>query len=116
MRSAARGSGGTPAALRTERYLSVLERLVSAARSPQLVVDGSEPAAELLARLLQSETRRLREVADPLRVGSEDAAWRQVGEVLARLRGLATCASSLVRPGIRWTTSREPLDDEEGCK
>ncbi len=90
-------TGATPGALRTERYLSVLERLVAAARSPQLVVDGTEPAGELLARLLQGETRRLREVADPLRTDSGDAAWRQVGEVVARLRGLAA-ASAVVLP------------------
>jgi len=90
-------AGVGPGVLRSERYLSVLERLVSAARSPQLVVDGGEPTAALLAGLLQAETKRLREVADPLRTDSGDAAWRQVGGVVARLRGLAT-ASSVVLP------------------
>ena len=83
------GPGTGPAPLRSERYLSVLERLVAAARSPQLLVDGAEPTAQVLARLLEVETRRLREVADPLRADATDAAWEQVRASVTRLRGLA---------------------------
>ena len=91
---AGRGTGIAP--LRSERYLSVLERLVAAARSPRLVVDGAEPAVEVLAGMLALETRRLREVADPLRADATDAAWEQVRRAADRLRGLAQVASSVL--------------------
>ncbi|MGI3786305.1 MAG: hypothetical protein ACRYG2_36640, partial [Janthinobacterium lividum] len=81
--------GAGPAPLRSERYLSVLERLVGAARSPRLVVDGAEPTVEVLGRLLDVEIGRLREVADPLRADATDAAWDQVRRAVDRLRGLA---------------------------
>jgi hypothetical protein len=83
----ATGAGSAP--LRSERYLSVLERLVAAARSPRLVVDGAEPTVEVLARLIEAETRRLREVADPLRADATDGAWEQVRTAADRLSGLA---------------------------
>ena len=91
-----RGQVGEPAPLRSERYLSVLERLVSAARTPRLTVEGGEPTVQVLARLLESATRRLREVADPLRPDSTDAAWQQVREAVARLHGLATVAAAVL--------------------
>jgi hypothetical protein len=87
-------SGAGP--LRSERYLSVLERLVAAARSPRLSVDGAEPAVEVLGRLLEVETRRLREAADPLRADATDAAWDQVRQAVDRLRGLARVAAPVV--------------------
>ena len=88
------GAGSAP--LRSERYLSVLERLVAAARSPRLVVDGAEPAVEVLARMLEAETRRLREVADPLRADATDAVWNEVREAVQRLRGLARVAAPVL--------------------
>ncbi|GAB2590618.1 CYTH and CHAD domain-containing protein [Microlunatus antarcticus] len=91
---ALRGAGAAP--LRSERYLSVLERLVAAARSPRLVVDGTEPTVEVLARMLEAETRRLREVADPLRADATDAHWDQVRRAVDRLRALARVASPVL--------------------
>ncbi len=88
--------GAGPAPLRSERYLSVLERLVGAARSPRLVVEGTEPTVEVLGRLLQAETARLREVADPLRADATDAAWDQVRTAVERLRGLARAAAPVL--------------------
>jgi hypothetical protein len=73
-----------------------MERLVGAARSPRLVVDGAEPAGQALARLIEVETRRLREVADPLRADATDAAWDQVRHGVDRLRGLARVAAPVV--------------------
>lgn len=90
----ARAPGAAP--LRSERYLSVLERLVGAARSPRLVVDGAEPTADVLSALLEQETRRLREVADPLRADATDAAWDHVRRAADRLRGLAQVASTVL--------------------
>ena len=89
-------TGAGPAPLRSERYLSVLERLVGAARSPRLVVDGSAPTVAVLGRLLEVETRRLREVADPLRADATDAAWDQVRRAVDRVRGLARAAAPVV--------------------
>jgi hypothetical protein len=94
--ASAGAAGAEPVPLRSERYLSVLERLVAAARSPRLVVDGAEPAADVLGRLLEVENRRLREVADPLRTDAADAAWQQVRETVDRLRGLARVATPVL--------------------
>jgi len=88
------GAGAAP--LRGERYLSVLERLVAAARSPRLVVDGDEPTVEVLRHLIEVETRGLREVADPLRADATDAAWDQVRQGVDRLRGLARVAAPVL--------------------
>ena len=88
--------GPAAAPLRSERYLSVLERLVGAARSPHLVVDGAEPTVDVLGRLLEVETLRLREVADPLRADATDAAWEQVRRGVERLRGLARVAATVL--------------------
>jgi hypothetical protein len=88
------GAAATP--LGSERYLSVLERLVGAARSPRLVVDGTEPTVEVLRRLIEVETRRLREVADPLRADATDAAWDEVRQRVDRVRGLARVAAPVV--------------------
>jgi CHAD domain-containing protein len=87
-------AAGAP--LRSERYLSVLERLVAAARSPHLAVGAAEPTVEVLGRLLETETRRLREVADPLRADATDAAWDQVRTAVDRLRGLARVAAPVL--------------------
>jgi hypothetical protein len=89
-------AGARAAPLGSERYLSVLERLVGAARSPRLVVDGAEPTSEVLSRLIEVETRRLREVADPLRADATDAAWDQVRQGVDRLRGLARVAAPVL--------------------
>ena len=94
--AAGAGTGPGSAPLRTERYLSVLERLVAAARSPRLVVDGAEPTVDVLARLIDAETRRLREVADPLRADATDGAWDQVRTAVDRLRGLARVAAPVL--------------------
>ncbi|MGI3785435.1 MAG: CHAD domain-containing protein [Janthinobacterium lividum] len=90
------GAGAGAAPLRSERYLSVLERLVGAARSPRLVVDGAEPTVDVLAGMLATETRRLREVADPLRADATDAAWDQVRRAVDRLRALAQVAQAVL--------------------
>jgi len=90
----ARTAAGEPAWLRSERYLSVLERLVSAARSAHLDVDGTGPAADALARLLEDAVGRLRACADPLRVDSSDGDWDTVREALGVLHGLAVVAST----------------------
>lgn len=90
------GRSAGPAPLRSERYLSVLERLVAAARSPRLVVDGAEPTVEVLAGLIEAETRRLREVADPLRAEATDGDWEQVRRAVDRLGGLARVAAPVL--------------------
>src|SRR5205823_5573103 len=49
-----------------------------------------------LGRLLEVETRRLREVADPLRAEATDAAWDQVRTAVDRLRGLARVSAPVL--------------------
>ena len=89
-------SANRPEALRTERYLSALERLVSSARSPQLVVDAAGPAAQVLAGLLADELRTLRTTAIPLRADAPDEAWRRTRESLDRVRGLAVATAAVL--------------------
>lgn len=48
-------------ALRTPRYVALLEALVEASRRPQLRGEGSEPAAAALAPLLEASWKRLRQ-------------------------------------------------------
>jgi hypothetical protein len=84
--------------LRSERYLSALERLVSAARTPRLTVPRSTPAAEALSGLLVQETARLRAAADPLTPVSGPGPWAEVRRRIAGLRRLAELADPVL-PG-----------------
>ena len=71
--------------LRSERYLTVLERLVGAVRAPKLGEVRAEPARVILSELVASALDRLRQAADPLTVDSAeeewDEAWREIGRL-----------------------------------
>ena len=67
------------ARLRSERYLTVLERLVAAVRSPKLADQRSDPAGEVLAGLVSIAVTRMRSCADHLSVDSSMRSGRKRG-------------------------------------
>ena len=71
--------------LRSERYLTVLERLVGAVRAPKLAEVRAEPAGVILSELVASAVDRLRQSADALTVDAPeeewDEAWREIGRL-----------------------------------
>jgi hypothetical protein len=71
--------------LRSERYLTVLERLVGAVRSPKLADVRAESAGVILSELVAGALDRLRRSADALSVDSPeeewDEAWREIGRL-----------------------------------
>src|SRR5918994_2601735 len=71
--------------LRSERYLTVLERLGGAVRAPKLADVRAEPTRVILSELVASAVDRLRQVADALPVAPPeeewDAAWREIGRL-----------------------------------
>lgn len=80
--------------MRSERYLTLLERLVSAARSPKLAgFDDIQPAGqsteEVLAALVTSSTDRLRRAAEDLKADSPPAAWAEAQRALGQVRWVA---------------------------
>ena len=102
-------SGGDPATLaaragappdhvvvrmRSERYLTLLERLVSAARSPKLagfdsIQPGGQTTEEVLAALVVTSTERLRRTVQDLKVDSPPAAWGEAQRALGQVRWVA---------------------------
>lgn len=73
------------ARLRSERYLTVLERLVAAVRSPKLADQRSDPAGEVLAGLVSMAVARMSRCADQLIVDSSDEEWEEAWQEMGRL-------------------------------
>jgi len=67
--------GGLRSRLRGERYLTLLERLVTAARAPAPGDSAQLPCREVLQSLLNAALQRLRESVSGLAVDSPAAAW-----------------------------------------
>lgn len=90
------------ARLRSERYLTLLERLVVAVRSPQLAESSGgpnpakQPTAVVLSALLTSVAGRLREGADAVRMDSDDAAWAEVARAAGQLSWVAELVGLVV--------------------
>jgi len=80
--------------MRSERYLTLLERLVSAARSPKLagfdsIQPGGQTTEEVLAALVVSSTERLRRTVEDLKVDSPPAAWGEAQRALGQVHWVA---------------------------
>lgn len=82
--------------LRRQRYLALLEQLVGAARAPRLRLDGSRPAAAVLAGLVSEGTARLCAVADDLTADSDGTRWERVREQLGSVRALLVVAGPVL--------------------
>jgi hypothetical protein len=79
------GHGRLAARLRSERYLTVLERLVAAVRSPKLADQRSDPAGEVLAGLVSLAVTRMSQCAEHLNVDSPDEEWEEAWQEMGRL-------------------------------
>jgi len=66
---------GYRARMRSLRYLSLLERLVAAARAPKTGADATQPAAEGVEALYAVATARFARAADRLAVGGTAQTW-----------------------------------------
>lgn len=66
---------GYRARLRSLRYLSLLERLVAAARAPKTGADATQPAVEGVEALYAVATARFVRAADRLAVGGTAQTW-----------------------------------------
>jgi hypothetical protein len=82
--------------LRGERYLTLLERLVSATRSPRTGDSGPVPTADIVSALLDSSLARLLKQANRLRSGAPLEAWRSVSEALAELTDVCQVAAHVL--------------------
>ena len=96
------------ARLRSERYLTVLERLVAAIRSPKLADQRSDPAAEVLAGLVSMAVTRMRHCADHLTIDSPDEDWDEAWHEMARLEWVVGVAGQVL-PEESATIQRELL-------
>jgi hypothetical protein len=84
------------ARLRTERYLTVLERLVAAVRSPKLADQRTNPAGEVLAGLVSMAVTRMRHCADHLNVDSLDEEWEEAWQEMGRLEWVVGVAAQVL--------------------
>jgi hypothetical protein len=96
------------ARLRSERYLTVLERLVAAIRSPKLADQRSDPAGEVLAGLVSMAVTRMRHCADHLTVDSPDEEWDEAWHEMRRLDWVVGVAGEVL-PEESATIQRELL-------
>lgn len=86
------GRPGIPHRLRGERYLTLLDRLVTATRAPQLGNASSLQAAEVLGSLVNVAQGAVVKAAGRLRVDSPSAEWAATGDAfdeLFRVTGVA---------------------------
>jgi hypothetical protein len=84
------------ARLRSERYLTVLERLVAAVRSPKLADQRSDPAGEVLAGLVSMAVARMSRCADQLIVDSSDEEWEEAWQEMGRLEWVVGVAGQVL--------------------
>lgn len=77
--------GTLAALLRGERYLTLLERLVTAIRSPRVGDSSSDSTPEVLEALLEATANRVRRSAADLTVDADPAAWEVLSVALTDL-------------------------------
>ncbi len=75
--------------LRTERYLTLLDRLVSAARSPRVTASGEATARQVLTGLSDQVLRRIRRACDRLSVDAPRRLWTDAEDAAARYAPVA---------------------------
>lgn len=71
--------------LRGERYLTLMDRLVTATRSPKVGGSSTLGTAEVVERLLDSATHRLRASVDGLQADGDPASWESAAAALSEL-------------------------------
>jgi hypothetical protein len=84
------------ARLRSERYLTVLERLVAAVRAPKLADQRTDPAGEVLAGLVSIAVTRMGRCADHLNIDSADEDWEEAWQEMGRLEWVVGVAGQVL--------------------
>ena len=95
------GPSGLKERLRSERYLTLLELLVTAARAPKAGNSTDDPATDVLGRLLDSGTERFVKVAGRLTPSSPPAAWETAQAALDDLFVACEVADSIPDGRVR---------------
>lgn len=113
---------GTPegelaARLRTERYLSLLEQLVNAARAPKVDEAAMQPARQVLQGLVDDTLQRLGALAETVGVDASDGEWQAIIEAVDETLAVCAIAGHLVgKPAGRITKRLLPLRESlAGC-
>ena len=86
--------------LRSERYLTVLERLVAAVRAPKLAEQRSEPTREVLAGLVVDRRHPAAAGRRPADVDSADEEWEEAWQEIGRLEWVIECRRSSAARGL----------------
>ena len=96
--SAALNSGldNLVARLRSERYLGLVDRLVTATRAPKLGDASTLATGEVLAGLLDTVVSKLRRVADQLTIDSPQPAWADAWRSYGQLQWVADLAGHVL--------------------
>ncbi|MBA8794019.1 hypothetical protein FHX74_001624 [Friedmanniella endophytica] len=96
------GLAGLAAQLRRERYLHLLERLVTATRGPRLGASGDLETTEVLSTLLDSAVARFGAVADRLTADGPSADWADASSAADELRLVARAVTGVLgKPAAR---------------
>lgn len=107
---------GLKGRLRGERYLTLVERLVTAARAPKVGDASTVPAADVLESLIEASTTRARKTAGRVRVDSPLAAWEAVAIALVDLDEVGGVVEHVLPRPVRklrdrLAPTRERLDE-----
>ncbi|MGI8459800.1 MAG: hypothetical protein ACR2LI_17015 [Propionibacteriaceae bacterium] len=81
--------------LRGERYLTLLERLVTASRAPQVGESALLPSGDVVEALVHEATERLVETVERARVDGPQETWDEVTEAMTEVDRAAAVAVRL---------------------
>jgi CHAD domain-containing protein len=87
---------GLALALRSDRYIDLLERLVAAAHAPLVIEDGDKPAVEAVPPLTARAWRKLRKAVKALSSDPPDSELHQIRIMAKRARYAAEAAEPVV--------------------
>jgi hypothetical protein len=94
--AARNGVDNLVARLRSERYLGLLDRLVTASRGPKLGDASTLATGEVLAGLLDTVVSKLTRVADRLTIDSPPPAWDDAWRSYGQLQWVADLAGHVL--------------------
>lgn len=102
-----------PGRLRSERYVTMLEQLVTAARGPQIGDIAGDPAKPALRELLVTAADRFAARANALSTTAPDAEWQSLNRSLQQVLDVGTVAAHLnPKPTRRLRDRLLPLRDQ----
>jgi len=105
--AAGRPADQVPSRLRSERYLALLDALVTAARGPRLAEPGTQSAVEVVGALVEAVVQRLAGAVERVPAGSPElAAWAEVREVVALVDATTALAGHVLPDRAAKLTAR----------